>query len=83
MKYTLLYTKSAAQDIQKLDSVTKKRIGKKLKEYIADPLRYAKRLINADIGAYRWRIGNFRVIFDIDKNNIIILRIGHRREIYT
>ncbi|PIR80217.1 MAG: hypothetical protein COU25_01320 [Candidatus Levybacteria bacterium CG10_big_fil_rev_8_21_14_0_10_35_13] len=27
-------------------------------------------------------MGNYRIIFDVDKNNIVILRIGHRKEIY-
>lgn len=82
MSYTLLYTKTAAKDIQKLDNVTKKRIKKKLDEYVKDPLNYAKKLTDSKIGTYRWRIGNYRVVFDIENQNIIILRVGHRREIY-
>uniref|UniRef100_A0A7C3MKC3 Type II toxin-antitoxin system RelE/ParE family toxin n=1 Tax=Dictyoglomus thermophilum TaxID=14 RepID=A0A7C3MKC3_DICTH len=54
----------------------------KLKEYSVDLLKYARKLINPKIGSYRFRIGNYRVIFDIDGENIIILRIGHRKEIY-
>ncbi len=82
MIYKLLYTKTAFDDVQKLDNVVKKRIKKKLEEYSKNPLSHAKKLINFSIGIYRWRIGNFRVVFDIDKDKIIILRIGHRREIY-
>ncbi len=82
MKYTLLYTKSAVLDIQKLDIVTKKRIKNKLEQYVSDPLHYAKKLTKADIGSYRWRIGNYRIVFDIDQQHVVILRIGHRREIY-
>ncbi len=82
MTYKLLYTKTAYQDIQKLDRVAKKRIKKKLEEYILDPLHHAKKLTGSAIGSYRWRIGNYRIVFDIDKNNVIILRVGHRREIY-
>ena len=82
MNYKLLYTETAVKDIQKLDSVTKKRIKKKLELYSSDPLRYAKRLTSNAIGAYRWRIGNCRVIFDIGRRDLVILRIGHRREIY-
>ncbi len=82
MAYKLLYTKTAFQDIRKLDTVAKKRIKKKLEEYSKKPLLYSKKLINSSIGLYRWRIGNYRVVFDIEKNNIIILRVGHRKEIY-
>ncbi|MDP2693231.1 MAG: type II toxin-antitoxin system RelE/ParE family toxin [bacterium] len=82
MSYKLLYTNTAYKDIKKLDIVVKKRIGKKIEEYSKDPLSTSKRLINSSIGTYRWRIGNHRVVFDIDNKNIVILRIGHRREIY-
>lgn len=82
MIYKLLYTKTAFDDIKKLDSVVKKRIKKKLEEYSKNPHSFAKKLINSSIGTYRWRIGNFRVVFDIDQDKIVILKIAHRREIY-
>ncbi|MBU2632725.1 type II toxin-antitoxin system RelE/ParE family toxin [Patescibacteria group bacterium] len=82
MPYKLLYTATAAKDIKKLDVIAKKRIGKKIKEYSINPLSTSKRLAHSSIGTYRWRIGNYRIIFDIDNKNIVILRIGHRREIY-
>ena len=82
MSNKLLYTKTACQDIQKLDVVVKKRIKKKLEEYIKKPLFSAKKLTNSTIGSYRWRVGNYQIVFDIDKDNIVILRIGHRKEIY-
>ncbi len=37
---------------------------------------------NSSLGSYRFRIGDFRVIFDIEKDEIVVLRVGHRREIY-
>lgn len=82
MSYKLLYTKTAFNDIQKLDVVVRKRIKKKLEEYIKNPNQFTKRLINSTIGSYRFRIGNYRVVFDIVGDNVIILRVGHRREIY-
>lgn len=82
MTYILLYTKTTADDILKLDVVAKKRIKKKLEEYASSPLSYAKKLIHPRIGSYRWRVGNYRIVFDMDGPRIIILRVGHRREIY-
>ncbi|MBU2592002.1 MAG: type II toxin-antitoxin system RelE/ParE family toxin [Patescibacteria group bacterium] len=82
MKYELIYTKSAAKDIKKLDLVVKKKIKKKLELYSQKPIFYAKKLIKSSLGSYRWRAGNYRVTFDLDKNKIVILRVGHRREIY-
>ena len=82
MTYKLLYTKTAAEDIQQLDIVAKKRIKKRIEEYVKNPFLYAKKLVHSSIGTYRWRVGNYRIVFDTDANHIIILRIGHRREIY-
>ncbi len=82
MTYKILYTKTAAKDIQKLDTVVKKRLKNKLETYMKDPLFYAKKLTDFSLGTYRWRTGNYRIIFDIDANNIVILRVRHRREIY-
>lgn len=69
-------------DIRRLDIVVKKRMKKKLEEYAKNPLFYAKKLVRSTIGSYRWRVSNYRIVFDIDGKNIVILRVGHRREIY-
>jgi mRNA interferase RelE/StbE len=58
------------------------RIVDKLKEYSKEPLKYARKLVNPKIGTYRFRIGDYRVIFDIYNDVIVILRIGHRGSIY-
>ncbi|MEK7551693.1 MAG: type II toxin-antitoxin system RelE/ParE family toxin [Patescibacteria group bacterium] len=82
MSYKLIYTNIAYKDIKKLDIVARKRVGKKIEVYSKDPLSTSKKLTNSSIGTYRWRIGNYRVVFDIDNENIVILRVGHRKEIY-
>lgn len=81
MSYNLLYSKTALKDIQNLDHVAKKRIKKKIEDYSGNPFFHAKKL-SEQIGSFRWRVGNYRIIFDIQGKNILILRIGHRREIY-
>ena len=82
MEYKIIITATAKKDINKLDIVIKKRIGKKILLYSKNPKVHAKRLFDKRLGKYRWRIGNYRVIYDLDGRRIVILRIGHRREIY-
>jgi len=82
LSYEFVYTRRAAKDIQKLDEITKKRIDKTLVRYGEDPLKYAERLIDSRLGDYRFRIGDYRVIFDMDRENIVVLRVGHRKQIY-
>ena len=80
--YKVVFTQRALKDLENINEEIKNRIATKLKEYAKEPLRYARKLINPKIGTYRFRIGDYRVIFDIDDENIVILRVGHRRIIY-
>lgn len=82
MKYKLVYTQRAVKDIQRLDSVAKKRLKKALEQLATNPLTYSSKLINPKIGQYRFRVGDHRIIFDLKGKEIIILRVGHRRDIY-
>jgi mRNA interferase RelE/StbE len=82
VKYKLVYTRRSERDIEKLEPTTKHRIGKTLLRYAEDPLRFAEKLSDSILGEYRFRIGDYRAIFDIEGNKIVILRVGHRREIY-
>ena len=82
MIYDLVYTRRAVRDIEELDPKIKKRLGKVLLRYKEEPMRYAEELTDSKLGTYRFRIGDYRIIFDIEGNEIVILRIGHRKEIY-
>lgn len=82
MAYQIFYVKSVLKDIQKLDTVTKKRLKKKIETYLQNPLKYATKLVSPALGTYRWRIGNYRIVFDIEGKKIVVLKIKHRREIY-
>lgn len=39
-------------------------------------------MVDSTLGSYRFRVGNYRVIFDIEKDEIVILNVGKRDEIY-
>ena len=85
MKYNVEFKPSALKDLKKLPINIQKRIAKKL-DYILnqnEPLDYAAPLIgNSIAGDYRFRIGDYRVVFDLVKNKLIIILIEHRREVY-
>jgi mRNA interferase RelE/StbE len=80
--YKIVFTQRALKDLETIEMNTQQRIALKLKEYAEEPLTYARKLIHPKIGTHRFRIGDYRVIFDIDDANIVILRIGHRSSIY-
>ena len=75
-------TKWALKDLDKIDADIKIRIAGRLKDLTIDPFMSSKKLSSSIIGTYRFRVGNYRVIFDIDDDKIVVLRIGHRKDIY-
>ena len=81
--YKVVFTKRALKDLENIDKKMQNRIAIKLKGYAKEPFISARKLISHKIGTYRFRIGDYRVILDIDGENIVILRIGHRRDIYN
>lgn len=78
------FTPQALKQIKKLPENIQKRIIKKLDLYCTkDPFQFADSLIDSRLGNYRFRIGDYRVIFDrLSANSILVLKVGHRREIY-
>jgi len=82
MDYKLSITEEAKRQIDKLDGVVKKRIAKKISVFLKDPLIFSKPLINFEIGQYRFRVGDYRIIFDLREDRLEILKVMHRREVY-
>ncbi len=83
--YTILYKKPAVKSIQKLTPQIKKRLKIKLEFFIArqeDPLVFAKQLTKPADAQYRFRVGSYRILFDIEGNNIVILLVQHRKDVY-
>ena len=82
MPYELVYTRRACRDIDKLDLAVKRRLKTALERLALAPFVHSERLRNPALGSFRMRTGDYRVVFDIEGNDIVILRVGHRREIY-
>ena len=82
MSLRLVYTERAARDIRALDPGTKRRIGQALQRLEQDPGRKSKRLTQPALGTYRFRVGDYRVIYDIVGSDLVILRVGHCSSIY-
>ncbi|UZE94208.1 MAG: type II toxin-antitoxin system RelE/ParE family toxin [Candidatus Pacearchaeota archaeon] len=80
--FELIFDKKAGQELKKLPKEMRERIFKKLIQTKQDPFRYFEYL--KEIKGFKLRIGNYRVIADINRKeqNIKILKIGHRKNIY-
>ena len=81
------YEEKAAEELAKLGNPVAKRIKKYLDTRIAtneDPRRFGEPLADNLSGLWKYRIGDYRVIADIQDELVLVLivRIGHRRKIY-
>jgi mRNA interferase RelE/StbE len=82
--YELIYSPSALKQLEKLERSVRERILAVLERLRIRPESCdIKKLIG--IPGYRLRVGDYRVIFDIEEEKliIIILQIGHRKNIYN
>ncbi len=83
MTFKTVVTKTAQKDIKKLDVVVGKKIKGKILQYSKDPFKQdVKKLSSSDLGDYRWRIGRIRIIFDVSRKTITILRVRFRKDSY-
>lgn len=87
MAWTIDYTNTAKTQLRKLDKQAARRILDFMDERIAgrgDPRSTGKALTGPLGGLWRYRIGDFRVICDIqdDALRILVLQLGNRREVY-
>lgn len=87
MNYKILFTEKAKKQLKKLDKHTAALIIGWLEKNIEgceNPRIHGKGLVENKSGQWRYRIGDYRVICEIEdqKITVLVLKIGHRREIY-
>jgi mRNA interferase RelE/StbE len=80
----IIFAPSALRGLEKLAPAIQERIIAKLDFYLAqkNPLQYAEKMKDSKYGDWRFRIGDYRVLFDVEKDTANILKLGDRKEIY-
>ena len=82
MAYNITYKKSVAKDLKRINKQSAKRILDKLDEdLVEDPERFPA-LAGPFAGLRKFRVGDYRVIFVIVNDEILILRVQHRKDVY-
>ena len=83
--FEIMYPKSVLKDLRKISQHNLDKIKNEIEELKIFPdIRQIKQLKNHPIADYRLRVGNYRILFDVDwqRKIIYILKIGHRKNIY-
>lgn len=80
----VIFSESAFRQLSKFEKTVQKRIINKLDFFLSqdNPLDFAERLIDHQFGDWRFRVGDHRILFDVEKDRIIILRIKDRKDSY-
>lgn len=81
--YEIIYSPAALKSLEKLDKSIQERIISALERLRIRPESHdIKKLVG--VPGYRFRVGDYRIIFDLDKNKfiILVLKLGHRKNIY-
>ena len=83
MKYKIQIQRNAQKSLAKITEPFQSKIIDRIFNLQNDPYYNSKKLVGRD--AYRIRVGNYRVIYEINNTELIVLvvTIGHRRDIYT
>lgn len=80
MKYEVRWTETAIKQLKKLDKAVTKTIIDCVEEAKSDPFRFLKKLQGVPL--FSLRVGHYRVILSVERNNLVILDVGHRDKIY-
>ena len=84
MSYKILIDDKVIKDLKTIDKTWQKRILHKIETVLAENPYRGKRLVG-DLSPYwRLRVGNYRIIYEIEEECIIVevIRIKHRKKAY-
>jgi len=71
------------EDIQQIPANIRKRIQDAIENrLIIEPVQAGKPLRQSLKGFRKMRVGDYRIIYQVEKETIIVLKIGHRKDVY-
>lgn len=84
MSYRITITRGAAKTFRGLHPQVAARLTAAIHELAEDPHPAGSLRLSGGDGELRIRVGDYRVIYDVQEDELVVLvlRVGHRREIY-
>ena len=82
MTWQVIWSEKSVKQLKRIDKKNAQAIYDAVLDCVQDPFKNVSRLTNSPF--YRLRIGNYRVILDLQQNKLIIfvVEIDHRSRIY-
>lgn len=80
--YELIYSEDVLKELKKLEKDLQQRVIKTLERIRIKPYPHVKKLVGSQY--FRLRVGDYRVILDIQEEKLVILvlEVGHRKNVY-
>jgi mRNA interferase RelE/StbE len=85
LSFKVIWHQDALESLKRIEKPHRQKIFDKVGEYLAkDPVKLGKALTGNYAGIYRYRYGDYRILYvlDLGAQTMTILETGHRREIY-
>jgi mRNA interferase RelE/StbE len=82
LDYNILYKKSVQRDLKKLGKSEAQRILDLLEAELSKKPEAYPVLKGEFAGLRKFRVGDYRIIFALMDKDVIVLRIGHRKDVY-
>lgn len=82
MAYKIVYKKSVYRDLKQIDKKEIRRLLEQLEKNLSEKAESYPLLKGQFAGLRKYRVGNYQIIYAILGTDVIILRVGHRRDIY-
>jgi len=82
LSYKISFKKSVARDLKKIDKDQAMKISNKIEQELPEKAETFPALSGKFSGLRKFRVGDYRVIFSIIGDTVLVLRISHRREVY-
>ena len=82
MASKVLYKASVAGDLKRLDKPVARRLTEKLERALSSNADIGIALTGEFRGLFKYRIGDYRIIYAKTPEGVLVLRIGHRKDVY-
>ena len=82
MAYNIVYKKSVQRDLKKLSKTEVRRVLSQVEKELSRNADSYPILKGQFAGLRKYRVGDYRVIYAILGDEVVILRIGHRKDVY-
>lgn len=82
--YAVEFLPSAARALANLDDGVRRRIARRIDQFAAEPRGGGAIMLRGADDVWRARVGDYRILYRVEDDRLVILviRIGHRRDVY-